>query len=147
MHVGVNIVMESSSRDISSPRGRGRANKEQESIEKPRPKRLLLIILGSVILFLVVALGLGLGLGLGLKRNGSKLSPTKPSATPTSSPNLLNFGLGNESWRLNTSEYLLDMTTWDINASPTTRIYNFTISEIEAFPDGGCDYFGTQTKF
>ena len=135
--------MESSSRDTSSPRGRQRGSKEQEPIEKPRRKQLFLIILLSAILFLVITLGLGLGLGLGLKRNGSKLTPPKPSAAPVSSPLQYNISPGNESWRRNTSEYLLDMTTWDINAPPTTRVYNFTISEIEAFPDGECDYFGS----
>jgi hypothetical protein len=44
--------------------------------------------------------------------------------------------IGDESWRLNASDYLLDMTAWDLNAPPQDRIYNFTISEIEAFPDG-----------
>ena len=32
-------------------------------------------------------------------------------------------------------DYSLDMN-WDLNAAPTTRIYNLTVSEIQAAPDG-----------
>jgi hypothetical protein len=39
------------------------------------------------------------------------------------------------SWRRDPQEYILDMN-WDINAAPTTRVFNLTVSEIEAAPDG-----------
>jgi hypothetical protein len=28
------------------------------------------------------------------------------------------------------------MKSWDLNAEPTTRVYNWTLSVIDAFPDG-----------
>lgn len=97
------------------------------------------LLVGGIVVFVVVALalGLGLGLGLGLKHHShaaatptsSNLSPPTPSGGPTvASENV-------ESWRRATLDYSLDMT-WDINAAPTTRVFNFTISEIQAAPDG-----------
>ncbi|KAH8811565.1 multicopper like protein, partial [Xylogone sp. PMI_703] len=39
------------------------------------------------------------------------------------------------SLRRSVADYGLDMS-WDINAPPTTRVYNFTITEVQAAPDG-----------
>ena len=33
-------------------------------------------------------------------------------------------------------DYTLDIASWDFNAPPTTREYNFTLSEIQLSPDG-----------
>jgi hypothetical protein len=105
---------------------------------KANQKRLYLIFLASGILFVIfaLALGLGFGLSLGLKQNGGKSTPTRPSASPASAPAVSNAPLGNQVWRKNTSEYTLNMTGWDLNAPPTTRSWNFILSEIEAYPDG-----------
>ncbi|RHZ61559.1 hypothetical protein CDV55_102482 [Aspergillus turcosus] len=105
-------------------------------------KRRAIIALGSVGVFVALALGLGLGLGLGLKHDDHRLSASSasssstPSTSATSSSLEYNPPLGNESWRLSPSEYVLDMKSWDLNAEPTTRVYNWTLSAIDAFPDG-----------
>lgn len=39
------------------------------------------------------------------------------------------------SFRRDPREYVLD-ATWDVAAAPTTRHYNWTISEVEGNPDG-----------
>ncbi|KKK25926.1 hypothetical protein ARAM_007152 [Aspergillus rambellii] len=93
----------------------------------------LLIALGSIVLFIMIALGLGLGLGLGLRSVHNHVHVSSKNATNTSTSDSL---ATNELWRLPASEYILDMESWDLNAAPTTRVYNFTISEIDAFPDG-----------
>lgn len=118
--------------DSSSPQGEEVKGQIAPAAPKTSRKRLLVIVLLSIVLFVVIAPGLGLGLGLGLKHHGSNFAPSNG----TSSPLAYNPPLGNESWRRNPSEYILDTTTWDINAPPTTRAYNFTISEVEGFPDG-----------
>lgn len=123
---------------ISAPSASGqeKKNNNAQPIHKPkRSVRLAFVIVGSIILFVVIALGLGLGLGLGLKHKHIAVPATAESSVPsaTSSP------LGSQtlpSWRRNVSEYDLDMNTWNINAEPTTRIYNFTLSEIVGAPDG-----------
>ncbi len=127
-----------SSEESPARQREGKAELTQRAAEsKPNGKRLYLTLLSSAILFIVLALGLGLGLGLGLKQNGEKSTPLKPSATPLSSPaGGYNAPVGDESWRRNTSEYTLNVTGWDLNAPPTTRSWNFTLSEIEAYPDG-----------
>jgi hypothetical protein len=118
------------------------ASKDAPSRPWWRPASLAALV-GCVALFIVVvlALGLGLGLGLGLKRHSDKSTGanTNNSSTPTPPLTTNNPALGNESWRLPASEYVLDIASWDFNAPPTTRVYNFTLSEIEAFPDGKWD--------
>lgn len=118
--------------DSSSPQGREVKEQIAPAAPKTSRKRLLVIVLLSAVLSVVIALGLGLGLGLGLKHHGSSFAPSNG----TSSPVAYNPPLGNEPWRRNPSEYTLDTTMWDLNAPPTTRVYNFTISEVEGFPDG-----------
>ena len=102
---------------------------------KPKRSRSLLIF-GGLIVFVCVALALGLGLGLGLKKHGTTAtassSPT-PSATSSGTPSQASETL--PPWRRDTAEYNLDMS-WDINAAPTTRIFNLTMTEIQAAPDG-----------
>jgi hypothetical protein len=93
----------------------------------------------AVVAAVVLALALGLGLGLGLKKHSAKAtgqpqgsggnasSPTPPNSYASQDLTYL---------RLDTKEYNLDMTDWDISAPPTTRTYNFTLSEVDAAPDG-----------
>lgn len=97
----------------------------------------LLLLLGGAIVFIVVALALGLGLGLGLKRHHSASPAAAASSSPTTSSSPTNSTASEnlQSWRRDTAEYNLDMG-WDINAAPTTRIFNLTVSEIQAAPDG-----------
>jgi hypothetical protein len=110
--------------------------------EKPAPAkpsgrygRLALLVAGAV-MFVVVALALGLGLGLGLKHHHrGTAAATSSSPTPTSSPANGTASETLQSWRRDTAEYNLDMG-WDINAAPTTRVFNLTVSEIQAAPDG-----------
>ncbi|KAG0051271.1 hypothetical protein BGZ83_003905 [Gryganskiella cystojenkinii] len=73
------------------------------------------IIIGGAI-FVVVALALGLGLGLGLKHH-------KSNATDFS-----------ESWN-DPSQFLLSKN-FTITKTPTTRVYNWTISQSTISPDG-----------
>lgn len=99
-----------------------------------------LLLVGGVIVFVVVALALGLGLGLGLKHHHGSSAPSTsstPTPTPTPSSNPANSTASEvvQSWRRDTAEYNLDMS-WDINAAPTTRVFNLTVSEIQAAPDG-----------
>lgn len=101
------------------------------------------LLIGSIAVVVAVALGLALGLGLGLGLKHSKTPKTQPQgvAANSSSPNSPSSyaSLNLTSLRLATRDYNLDMTDWDIAASPTTRIYNFTLSEIDAAPDGKMD--------
>lgn len=104
---------------------------------KPHFQRCVLISLGSALVFIALAIGLGLGLGLDRRHGGTSQSSSSPSHTPSSpatEPN--SFPLGSEPWRLPPSEYILEMQNWDLDAHPRTRNYNFTLSEIDAFPDG-----------
>jgi hypothetical protein len=121
---------------MSPSRGQKDETAEKVTALNHSRKEFYLRCLGSALVFVVLALGLGLGLGLGLKHYGDKTTSTRPSASPAPSPAVYNTPLGNQSWRRNTSEYTLDMTGWDLNAPPTTRSWNFTLSEIEAYPDG-----------
>lgn len=118
----------------------------------------LVVVVGGIILFAVIALALGLGLGLGLKHHHSTASSTPPGSSPSvSSPSvssplpsptaLSDTALGTvQSWRRSTLDYSLDMN-WDLNAPPTTRVYNLTVSEIQAAPDGKHPHALTNTEF
>ncbi len=115
-----------------------------QPVKRDTPKRVsVVLIVSGVVIFIVIALALGLGLGLGLRHaNSSTATSSSPSAGPSSSPTGAPQGTpvpGSasplEDWRLDTSEYVLD-PTWNLNAPPTTRYYNFTISEGVGWPDG-----------
>ncbi len=90
--------------------------------------------------FVVVSLALGLGLGLGLGHR-SDLS-SSPSPSPALATGALLPGAGGtdndaglEEWRLDPSSYVLNMS-WDLAAAPTTRYYDFVITEGRGWPDG-----------
>lgn len=87
--------------------------------------------------FLALALGLGLGLGL-KKHSATATGQSQGSAGNASSPTPPNSYASQDLTylRLDTREYSLDMTDWNISAPPTTRTYNFTFSEVDAAPDG-----------
>ncbi|RDW87987.1 multicopper oxidase-2 [Coleophoma cylindrospora] len=94
----------------------------------------ILIMVGAAAGFVVIALGLGLGLGLGLKHHtlgGSTHSSS--SATPTPTTVVASDTI--QPWRRNTQDYNLDMN-WNNTAAPTTRVYNWTLTEIQIAPDG-----------
>ena len=101
---------------------------ETEPQQKGGRRLSLGIIIGILVAIAVVlALALGLGLGLGLKKhhnNDNNDSNSNPTSSGTVPP-----------WRNSTVDYALDMS-WDINAAPTTRTYNFTVSEVTLAPDG-----------
>lgn len=108
-------------------------------------KTRLGLIIGGVVAVVVVALALGLGLGLGLKnRNNSGNTSSSGSSSggaPAASPLPGTSGNGTgklEDWRLDTSQYVLDLS-WDLNAAPTTRHYDFAITEGQGWPDGASD--------
>ncbi|KAI9732621.1 MAG: hypothetical protein M1834_003957 [Cirrosporium novae-zelandiae] len=86
--------------------------------------------------FIVIALGLGAGLGLGLG-GGHHNSPSGTAGSSSGQSRAESHASkAVPSWRRSTLEYNLDIATWDFNAAPTTRVYNWTISEIDAAPDG-----------
>lgn len=117
---------ESPSSEMMPPEG-----SDPKPATKTSRKKLFLLVVISLSLFVILSIGLGAGLGLGLKHNGksvpSSTSSPSPSAPATSTL---------PSWRRDPSEYILDMDSWDINAPPTTRHFDFTVSEIEGYPDG-----------
>ncbi|KAI9745890.1 MAG: hypothetical protein M1818_000571 [Claussenomyces sp. TS43310] len=113
------------------------SNKEIDGLKdpqkRPNARRLILVLGGVAAALAVLALALGLGLGLGLKRGKNDNSkPAPPTSTSTSAP-IANTTI--EPWRRATEDYNLDMS-WDLNAPPTTRTYDFTVGEIQAAPDG-----------
>jgi hypothetical protein len=119
-----------------------KATKEPQLSTIAGHKRWRFLLVGALFLLIVLALALGLGLGLGLKNRdhsalaaapSSTLVSTTPNPTATSSPSSTPAPL--QDWRLDTLEYNLDLS-WNISAPPTTRIFNLTLSEIEAAPDG-----------
>jgi hypothetical protein len=126
-------------KDVSPP---GEVSEKQAGSKDHRFARPVLFISVAVV-FVVLALSLGLGLGLGLKHHGSgnavgasstsSASSASPSATATAVPNAVSLAL--PSWRRDPQEYVLNMD-WDINAAPTARMFNLTVSEVEAAPDG-----------
>jgi hypothetical protein len=113
--------------------------------EKPagtttKPSRKPLLFISTAIIFVILALALGLGLGLGLKHKKSSVGGAQPSNSTSTNPTNGTSGspdisFARPSWRRDPLEYNLDMN-WDINAAPTTRLFNLTVSEIQAAPDG-----------
>ena len=96
----------------------------------------------SVVLFIVLGLGLGVGLGLGLHKpaRGFSSPVTGPDCACSACPCVVedprpDIPTNLPPWRLPDEEYQLSMD-WDIYAAPTTRVYNFTVEEIQAAPDG-----------
>jgi hypothetical protein len=107
-------------------------------IGKRKYGRPLLLLVGAAIVFVALALGLGLGLGLGLKHHHHAASSSTSGLPPSSNPANVSSTTATgavQSWRRDTAEYNLDMN-WDMNAAPTTRVFNLTVSEIQAAPDG-----------
>jgi hypothetical protein len=108
--------------------------------EKDGKRRRPYLLVGTVIVVvgLVLGLALGLGLGLGLKHSHKPSTQRQGVSANSSSPSPPNSyaSLNLTSLRLDTKDYNLDMTDWDIAAPPTTRTYNFALSEIDAAPDG-----------
>ncbi|KAF2669115.1 hypothetical protein BT63DRAFT_401225 [Microthyrium microscopicum] len=96
---------------------------------KSRFSRLCCCILLVAAFIVVLGLALGLGLGLGLKHRTST-TESSPATGSSQASNQI------QSWRRSTLDYALDLSGWDFNAPPTTRVYNFTASEIAAYPDG-----------
>ena len=86
------------------------------------PRRSLRgLVLGTLLAVVcVLALALGLGLGLGLKHHHHSTSDSSsgalPSLLPTSENNFRLDGLAGQ--------------------TPQTRVFNFTISQVEGAPDG-----------
>jgi flagellar basal body-associated protein FliL len=97
------------------------------SSRKRNPLKKIVIIIIAIII--ILALTLGLGLGLGLKHHKASPSTQNEDSDSLASSNV-------QSWRESTESYALDFTNWNINAPPTTRIYNFTIGQTQIAPDG-----------
>ncbi len=122
------------------------AGGEDQEEEKPsdataKKTRSPLLIIGAALFFVVNVLSLGLGLGLGLKHKKAATGGTQssngtlPSSSNGTSGTSPDISFARPSWRRNLLEYELDLS-WDINAAPTTRVFNLTVSEIQAAPDG-----------
>lgn len=86
-----------------------------------RPWFRIVVVVAAVVA--VVALALGLGLGLGLKDNHSQAAQSNPSATPTAAP------LQSQP----PSNFVLNKL---IGQPPQTRVFNFTLSQVQGAPDG-----------
>lgn len=112
--------------------------------QKPSSKSRYGLLIGGVVVVVILALALGLGLGLGLHHHHSAASSASTSSPASSAPSSKPFGpstpanatLDFTDFRKNAANFNLSMD-WDLNAPPTTRVYNFTISEVQAAPDGG----------
>jgi hypothetical protein len=97
---------------------------KERPVERRRGGRRTLIIFGIIAVVVVLALALGLGLGLGLKHHKNSTDSDSSNASqvvPT--------------WRDATLDYALDMS-WDLNAAPQDREYNFTATESTLAIDG-----------
>lgn len=108
-------------------------------VPAPNPRRksspLSRVGVIAIVLAVVLALALGLGLGLGLRSKGlSSHHPTSAAGNGASSDSQASQSV--PPWRLNTEDYSLDISHWDLDAPPTSRVYNFTLAEIELAPDG-----------
>jgi FtsP/CotA-like multicopper oxidase with cupredoxin domain len=107
---------------------------------RPPSSRIKILLLALLVLVTVLALALGLGLGLGLKHHGQSGNKSGGSSTGNSTtsssegPSFASFEV--QAWREQTLNYSLDLATWDFNAAPTTRVYNFTLTEGTGAPDG-----------
>jgi hypothetical protein len=93
--------------------------------------RIGIVAAAAVAVVVVLALALGLGLGLGLKSRNHNGSDSQGSSSDDDSF----ASQAIPPWRESTEQYLLDMS-WNINAPPTTRMYNFTVGEVSITPDG-----------
>ena len=106
---------------------------------KKNSRRWAPLIVVGVAIIVILALALGLGLGLGLKKHHNHSSttpvPSNGNSNGTSSEDS-NASKEVQSWRRSTEDYSLDMGTWNLNAPPTTRSYNLTVSEMSLAPDG-----------
>lgn len=103
------------------------SNSETEFPAKPQSRSRRWPILGTIVAILcVLGLALGLGLGLGLKH--------KTHATSTAnSYSIVKTVLRDQ--LVDPSQFILS-PSFDINAPPQPREYNWTISEIYANPTG-----------
>ncbi|KAK9464589.1 Cupredoxin [Lipomyces arxii] len=82
-------------------------------------------ILVGVAVLVIAAIALGMGIGLRRYQNSSNGlgSPTGGSTW-------------NDDWRLNTGTEYRVSKNWNSSAPLTTRVYNFTVSEVSGWPDG-----------
>jgi hypothetical protein len=122
------------------PEGKKVTEGEKPSGTSAGKSRKPLLFIGTAIVLLIIALALGLGLGLGLKHKnasagGQSSNGTSPNSTNGTSGTSPDISENRPSWRRDPLEYNLDRS-WDINAAPTNRIFNLTVSEIQAAPDG-----------
>jgi hypothetical protein len=102
----------------------------------PSHNRWWFLLAGGLFLLIVLALALGLGLGLRHNNSGALAAATASPSTPAGFPTPTGTPAAPlQPWRLDTLEYNLDLS-WNVSAPPTTRIFNLTISEIKAAPDG-----------
>jgi FtsP/CotA-like multicopper oxidase with cupredoxin domain len=99
-------------------------------VKSARKSRVPLFAGIAVAVLVVLALALGLGLGLGLKKHERSSSESSGNGNGNGQT-----GANIPAWRKATEEYSLDMG-WNINAAPTTRSYDFTVSEMTIAPDG-----------
>lgn len=111
--------------------GSGHSDKKLRETTPKKSSSVGRLLLPAIAVLVILALALGLGLGIGLKKHKNATSNSSAGSSGSSYASL-----DVPSWRRSTEEYALDMTTWDINAPPTVRSYNFTVSEITIAPDG-----------
>lgn len=107
------------------------SGKQSESFlrtEPPKPKHKRGILLATIctVIILVLGLALGLGLGLGLKHR------KHTTASASSSSNLQKVS---RSQLVDPSQFVLS-PSFNVNAPPQQREYNWTLSEIISDPAG-----------
>ncbi|KAK9470799.1 multicopper oxidase [Dipodascopsis tothii] len=88
---------------------------------KPASKKKLLVWAGVVVLLVVIAIAVGVGVGVTRHRHSSDDVPATAE---------------NTDWRLDTATEYHISPKWNSSEPPTTRVYNFTVSEILGAPDG-----------
>jgi len=127
----------------SSPASSTKEKITEDNIKsQPRRLRFHVVIISIVIVVIVLALALGLGLGLGLRSSHSRhassngSSQTGANATNETTGTLSTTSQNVPSWRRSTEDYALDLKSWDFDAAPTTRSYNWTLTELDIAPDG-----------
>lgn len=98
---------------------------DSEKNGRQRSFKLILFVAAAAIVVVALALGLGLGLGLKHKNSSSTQATSQPSASSTPSFPPLQ--------PQNASNFVLNQL---IGQPPQTRVFNFTVGQVQGAPDG-----------
>ena len=98
---------------------------------KRSPSKLRWLIFGALAAVIVLVLALGLGLGLGLRKRSSLSS----ASAQTTDSNGATLPVVPRDKLVDPAQFTLD-PSWDRNAAPQVRAYNWTVSRILSSPAG-----------